>query len=49
MPTPVFLRGDFHQQRSLAGYSPWGRKDSDMIEQLTLGFPGSASSKELAC
>ena len=25
-PTPVFLPGDFLGQRSLAGYSPWGRK-----------------------
>ena len=32
----VFLRGKFHRQRSLAGYSPWGCKESDMIEQLTL-------------
>ena len=23
-PTPVFLSGKFHGQRSLAGYSPWG-------------------------
>ena len=22
-PTPVFLTGEFHGQRSLAGYSPW--------------------------
>ena len=25
-PTPVFLPGDSHGQRSLAGYSPWDRK-----------------------
>ena len=25
-PTPVFLPGEFYGQRSLAGYSPWGRK-----------------------
>ena len=25
-PTPVFLPGIFHRQRSLAGYSPWGHK-----------------------
>ena len=24
LPTPVFLPGEFHEQRSLAGYSPWG-------------------------
>ena len=25
LPTPVFLPGEFHGQRSLANYSPWGR------------------------
>ena len=35
-PTPVFLPGEFHGQRSLAGYRLWGRKESDSIEQLTL-------------
>ena len=34
-PTPVSLPGEFHGQRSLAGYSPWGHKESDMTEQLT--------------
>ena len=34
-PTPVFLPGEFHGQRSLAGYSPWGYKELDMTEQLT--------------
>ena len=28
--TPVFLPGEFHGQRSLAGYSPWGHKEVDM-------------------
>ena len=28
-PIPVFLPGKAHGQRSLAGYSKWGRKDSD--------------------
>ena len=31
-PTPIFLPGEFHGQRSLAGYSPWGRKELDMTE-----------------
>ena len=31
-PTLVFLPGVPHGQRSLAGYSPWGRKESDMTE-----------------
>ena len=34
-PTPVFLPGESHGQKSLAGYSPWGRKESDTTEQLT--------------
>ena len=37
-PTPVFLPGEFHGQRSLAGYSPWGHKESDMTERLTLSL-----------
>ena len=32
---PVFLRGEFHGQRSLVGYSPWGCKESDTTERLT--------------
>ena len=28
-PTPVFLPGQSHRQRSLVGYSPWGHKESD--------------------
>ena len=28
-PTPVFLPGESHGQRGLAGYSPWGRRESD--------------------
>ena len=34
-PIPVFLSGAFHGQRSLAGYSPWGHKESDTTERLT--------------
>ena len=36
LSTPVFLPGEFHGQRSLVGYSPWGHKESDMTDQLTL-------------
>ena len=36
--TPVFLPGEFHGQRSLAGYSPWHHKESDMTERLTLSL-----------
>ena len=31
-PTPVFLPGKFNGQRSLAGYSPWGCKESNRTE-----------------
>ena len=31
----VFLPGESHGQRSLAGYSSWGRKEQDMTERLT--------------
>ena len=31
-PAPLFFPGESHGQRSLAGYSPWGCKESDMIE-----------------
>ena len=34
LPTPVFLPGESHGPRSLAGYSPWGCEESDMTEQL---------------
>ena len=37
-PTPVFLPGEFHGQRSLAGYSPLGCKESDTTEWLLLHF-----------
>ena len=32
--TPVFLLGESHGQRSLTGYSPWGREKPDTTEQL---------------
>ena len=33
-PTPVFLPGESHGQRSLVGCSPWGLYESDTTEQL---------------
>ena len=36
LPTPVFLPGEFHGQSSLAGDSPWGCKELDVTERLTL-------------
>ena len=37
-PTLVLLPGKFHGQGSLVGYSSWGRKESDMTEQLHFSF-----------
>ena len=37
-PTSVFLPGEFHGQRSLAVYSPWGHRESDTTERLTLSL-----------
>ena len=37
-PIPVFLPGKFHGQRSQAGHSPWGYKELDMTERLTLSL-----------
>ena len=34
-PTPVFLLGEFHEQRSLVGYSPWGHKSQTRLKQLS--------------
>ena len=36
--TPVFLPGEFQGQKCLEGYSPWGCKESEMTEQLTLSL-----------
>ena len=35
-PTPVFLPGKSPGQRSLADYSPWGHKESDTTERLSM-------------
>ena len=37
-PTPVLLPGKSHGWRSLVGYSPWGRKESDTTEWLPFSF-----------
>ena len=55
-PTPVFLLGKFHGQRSLTSYSPWVGKESDMTEATehmytclyftkTLHFPNFLGSR----
>ena len=35
-PRQCSLPGEFHGRMSLAGYSPWGYKELDMTEPLTL-------------
>ena len=37
-PTPVFLPGKSHRQRSLVGYSPWGRKELDTTEWAVTAY-----------
>ena len=37
-PTPVCMPGESYGQKSLVGYSPWGRKESDTTEQLHFHF-----------
>ena len=45
LPTSVFLPGEFRGQRSLAGYSPWGRKESTWLSNFHTHIhdPGRAS------
>ena len=40
-PTPVFLPGESHGQKSLMGYNLWGHKELDRTEQLIMMLPGS--------
>ena len=43
-PTPVFLPGESHGQRSLVSYSPWGRKELDTTEWLNGYHRGDRAS-----
>ena len=36
LPTSVFFPGEFHGQRTLVEYSPWGHKELNMTEQLSI-------------
>ena len=45
-PTPVLLPGKFHGRRSLVGYNPWGREESDTTQQLHFYF--HSLEKEMA-
>ena len=37
-PIPLFLPGNFHGQRSLAGYSPWSLKESDTTDHTHMAY-----------
>ena len=39
--TPVLLPGETHGQRSLAGYSPWGHRESDTTEETLVRMPSN--------
>ena len=44
-PTPVFLPGQSHAKRSLAGYSPWGHEELDTTEQLSIAQHGQTNTR----
>ena len=46
-PTPVCLTGESHGQRSLAGYSPWGCRESDRTEPLCTHTQGGRHTLDL--
>ena len=48
-PIPVFLPGESHGQRRLAGYSPWGHKESDMTETTSVQFSSVVQSCLTVC
>ena len=52
-PTPIFLPGKSHGQRSLIGCSPWDHEESDMTEQLHFHFSlaciGEGNGNPLQC
>ena len=52
-PTPVLLPGKSHGRRSLVGWSPWGRWESDTTEQLHFHFSlsciGEGNGNPLQC
>ena len=43
LPSPVFWPGEFHQL-----YSPWGRKESDITERLSISHPYMTPGKTIA-
>ena len=47
-PTPILLPGKSHGRRSLVGFSPWGRKESDTTKRPHFHFSLHALEKEMA-
>ena len=47
--TPVFLPGEFHGQRSLVGYSPWGGKELDTTEVTEYSTMVLIKCKSISC
>ena len=43
-PTPVFLPGESHGQKSLAGYSPYGHREPDTTEVTLHAWTGSLNT-----
>ena len=48
-PTPAFLPGESHGQRSLAGYSPWGHKELNTTEQLNNDYKVMVTRFQVSC
>ena len=52
-PTPVFMPGESHGQRSLVGCSPWNREELDTTERLhfpfSLSYIGEGNGNPLQC
>ena len=48
-PTAVFLPGESHGEKTLAGYSPRGCKESDMTEQVSMGALCFSEEEREAC
>ena len=52
-PTPVLLPGKSHGRRSLVGFRPWGRTESDTTERLHFHFSlsgiGEGNGNPLQC
>ena len=49
LPTPAFLPGKSHRQRSLAGYRPWDCKELDTTEQLRAHYSGQPLTMAVPC